>query len=73
MSEATQRLPSELRAILTAGTSRDVWVCRTPDSDQGVAVVVVAEPSQRLSASELKWAGMIAKKVQTRLQPQPTL
>lgn len=73
MSEATQRLPSDLRTVLTAGSARDVRVCRTPDADQGIAVLVVAEPSQRLSASELKWASMIAKKVQARLQPQPTL
>ncbi|KAK9835918.1 hypothetical protein WJX74_010953 [Apatococcus lobatus] len=71
MSEAAQRLPAELRAILTAGTARDIRACRAPSDSQGVSILMVAEPSARLSPSELKWASMIAQKVQSCLQPQP--
>lgn len=71
MAEAAQRLPAELRAVLTAGGTRDVRACRAPNSSHGVSILIVAEPSARLSPSELKWASMIAKKVQGCLQPQP--
>ena len=71
LAEAAQRLPAELRAVLTAGATRDIRACRASNSSHGVSVLMVAEPSVRLSPSELKWASMIAKKVQGCLQSQP--
>ncbi len=70
MSEACQRLPAELRSILTPESARDTSACWAEGARQGPAVLIVAEPSAKLSASELKWAGMIARKVESCLSPR---
>ena len=73
LSEAAQRLPAELCSILMPETGRDVQACREYDQAKGPVVLVVAEPSARLSSNELKWAGMIARKVAVCLQQQVQL
>ena len=71
LSDACQKLPADLRSILTANSARDVRVCRARDGTSRVAVLVVAEPTARLSQSEVKWASMIAQKMEGCLQMQP--